>query len=127
MMHYKGIKNNIYLWVVFSTLLVLLSPCTVKKVVADAVGIGYEKPLNISKTTVSSVSNACNYSDFKIVAKSNTSLTKQLLFPLVNHHQVFFTAFDLHQRHKKLHNAQRINITAKAPLYILYKKMKLTS
>ena len=124
MPHYKEVKNNSIFWIIFSALLILLSPCTVKKVVADAVGIGYEKPLNVSKTTIYSGGNTCHYSEFKTVVKSTTLFKKQSLFPLINPQQVFFTLIDLHCQYETACNEQRKNITAKAPLYILYKKLK---
>ena len=124
MLHFKGIKNNSAILLIFSALLILLSPCTVKKAIADAVGIGYEKPLNISKTAASSAGNACNYSEFKNVAKSNTIFKKQSLFPLTNLRQAFITLHNLRQQRETACNSQRINVTTKAPLYILYKKMK---
>ncbi len=123
-MHFKERKINNITWLSISILLILLSPCTVKKVVADAVGIGYEKPLNVSKTTISSGGNTCHYSEVKTVVKSTTLFKKQSLFPLTNPQQVFFTLIDLHRQYETACNEQRKNITARAPLYILYKKLK---
>lgn len=122
-MDFKGRKINNITWIIFSALLILLSPCTVKKVVADAVGIGYEKPLNVSKTTISSIGNTCNYSEYNTAVKSNTVFKKQSLFPITNPQQVFFIHIDVYRQYEAAGNNQRI-FTAKAPLYILYKKMK---
>ena len=118
----KQIHNN-YFWAVFSALLLLLSSCTVKKVVANAVDVGYEKPLNLSKTTVSSVANSCHFFEVKAENQYKISAKKFTSVPFLkgDNSSTLFTAYSFKINSLK---AKSQYIAKKIPLYILYKKMK---
>lgn len=118
----KHIYNN-YFWAVFSALLLLLSSCTVKKVVAHAVNIGYEKPLNLSKTTVSSVVNSCHFSEVKAEKQHTFSAKKFVLVPFLNKDNLT-PLFNERSFNNSSLNTENQYISEKIPLYILYKKMK---
>ncbi|WP_188619490.1 hypothetical protein [Flavobacterium suaedae] len=107
----------------FSALLLLLSSCTVKKVIAHAVDVGYEKPLNLSKTTVSSVTNSCHFSEVKAENQYKISAKKFISLPFLNRNNssTLFTAYSFKINSLK---AESQYIAEKIPLYILYKKMK---
>ena len=118
----EQIHNNYFL-AFFSALLLLLSSCTVKKVIAHAVDIGYEKPLNLSKTTVSSVSNSCHFSEIKAENQYKFSAKKFISVPFLNKDNST-PLFKERSFKNSFLNTENQYISVKIPLYILYKKMK---
>lgn len=115
--------HNSHFWAIFSALLLLLSSCTVKKVIAHAVNISYEKPLNLSKTTVSSVANSCHFSEVKAENQHNFSAKKFISAPFLNKDNST-PLFNERSFNNSSLNTENQYISEKIPLYILYKKMK---
>ncbi len=101
----------------FSVLLLLISSCTVKNVIADALGGEYNKPLNPSKTGTgatchfeASQKGLIEYSCKKSVETQPEKITPRFLF----------RGYSTTKNIVKL----PFSFTFKIPRYILYKKIK---
>lgn len=112
------IKQTLLLcWILFSFL-----PCTIKEYFGNAVEISYQKPLNKSKSTTSSLS--CQYAD--TISSSKLAVQKkdvdERLFPS---NFIEFNPVTLATKIKAIKYYQNYSGNS-PPKYILYKRMKIS-
>ncbi|WP_348679859.1 hypothetical protein [Flavobacterium coralii] len=119
-----SLRNKIYKHILFAlagVLLVLISSCNVKKVIADIAGVSYSKPLNLSKTALSQT-GSCHFDDLHTAKASVEKQSLNLVVPIGVQRSIFTVLNPEKKQNTRLRHKRFI--FDKIPLYILYQKMK---